>query len=1176
MTKASFVVRPADFLKSSGPLLAALLLSLAAAAPLFGNPGFLNTRGIGDSPNLLFRVHQLLAAWSGWTWPIAALPIPARWMPDAAYGYGMPYFTYYASASTHLAALFKLYGFSFVNAIKLTQASALLVAAAGMYGWMRATGAPRAAAMLASVAYTFAPFHLVNLYVRGDSLAELWAMALYPLVFWAAQRCLDRITFERAFTFALLIATLICTHNISALNVMPFVVLYLVVGGWELVGSGQWSVAGGRWRSMGYGLLSMLWGVALAAFFWLPALGESQAVQLADLTRGFFSYTHHFRAGDLVQTSFLFDYEREPFSMGLVQMLLAALGLGALLWHAWHARRWPRLNTFLLLGLAIATWMITPLSQPVWEAVPLLSYTQFPWRFLSIQALFTAAVTSYWLLVISHWSQKPQLLITNYLLLSALLALPVLLPLRLEFILLNDDDVTAERLNLYEYFTTAIGNTVNSEYLPRDVTPRPFTSDTLLGRAPRLKVLSGLATGERLWKRGTAEQWQVEVTGSTNATVAMPTYYWPGWQAEVDGQPMEVRPAPGLGWIALDLPPGAHTLTLSLGRTPLRLGAEWLSVLSFILPVGGWMYRHARSGRRALIPPQVAALPWGLMLAIALLGYAILQVLPASISTLPLNMDYDTLAYPHRDRVRFSDGSELVQVTYSAERLQPGETLVVTTEWIVSRSGYAHFTLTSPAARVAGHPIVVAETTEFLSLGSGEAFTARLALPRDLQPGVYFVTVAFFDKMAAYPAVTDSGRARGLVHLAPIRVDRPLSQAMERTPLAAFGPAIRLITAQPHAEAGRLQMALLWQAQSEPPRNYPLALRLRDAEGNELAGLDVQTGYGFYPTTLWRAGEIVPDGYGLDLPPGLPPATYTTTVSLYDPLSLAPLNTASFPVALSSQMPPAEAPRWPLTARLALAEAEFPAQVAQGEALIITAQWTTLSAPARTYRARWTLKRSDDPADRPYHIETDLAPGSRTADWPGQASFIGRAHLPLPADLAPGTYALIIQLIDANGEVVGSEGELGRVEVVGRARDFTVPPVQTRIDARFDGQIALIGYDAAQSASELKLQLVFQALTAPRGDYKYFVHLFNPQDEVIAAQADAVPRNFTYPTTLWVKDEVVTESITLSLTAVPSGRYRVALGWYDPATPDLARLPALDAQNQRFENDRVILLELVK
>lgn len=557
-------------------LFAALLLAGLAALPLFLNSGFLNTRGIGDSPNLLFRVHQLLAS-------LAAGQFPARWMPDAAYGYGMPYFTYYASFSTHVAAAFKLYGFSFVNAIKLAQLLALLVATGGMYGWLRAIGFSPTARLLASAAYTFAPFHLVNLYIRGDSLAELWAMSFYPFTFWAVHLCLEKLTFKHAFALALTTATLICTHNISALNFMPFVALYVLS---HLTSARQL-------RTLSFILLPLLWGFALAAFFWLPALLESDAVQLSGLTSEFFSFTNHFRGADLVQLSFLFDYQTNPFSMGLLQTLLAVSGLMATLWRAARTRYWPPFNTFLLSGLVLSTLMMTPLSQPLWENLPLVKFTQFPWRFLSIQALFTAALAAQlvahaskvWL---ARFSSAPLLTCV----LSVLLAASALQPLNLQFIPLTDEDVTAERLNLYEYFTTAIGNTVNSEYLPQAVRPRPFISETMLGRAPRPKALSGAVSGERVWKRGASEQWQLTVSGDTPATVAVPTYYWPGWQATANSQPLTTRAAPGLGWITFDLPPGTHTVELWLGRTPIRAAAESVSVLALFLPLGVYLVRR--------------------------------------------------------------------------------------------------------------------------------------------------------------------------------------------------------------------------------------------------------------------------------------------------------------------------------------------------------------------------------------------------------------------------------------------------------------------------------------------------------------------------------------------------------------------------------------------------------
>ena len=39
------------------------------------------------------------------------------------------------------------------------------------------------------------------------------------------------------------------------------------------------------------------------------------------------------------------------------------------------------------------------------------------------------------------------------------------------------------------------------------------------------------------------------------------------------------------------------------------------------------------------------------------------------------------------------------------------------------------------------------------------------------------------------------------------------------------------------------------------------------------------------PTTVWSAGEIIPDPHTITLPPDLPPGSYTLLAGLYNPVS---------------------------------------------------------------------------------------------------------------------------------------------------------------------------------------------------------------------------------------------------------------------------------------------------
>ncbi|MCK4471328.1 MAG: hypothetical protein KAW49_06025, partial [Anaerolineae bacterium] len=115
--------------RSVVPLATLLILALIAAGPLWGS-GLLNTRGGGDSPFLLLRTHQLAAN-------LRAGVFPVRWMPDAAYGLGYPFFSYYAALPYYLAAGFTLAGLDILSAIKLTQTLFFAAAALGMYDWAR-------------------------------------------------------------------------------------------------------------------------------------------------------------------------------------------------------------------------------------------------------------------------------------------------------------------------------------------------------------------------------------------------------------------------------------------------------------------------------------------------------------------------------------------------------------------------------------------------------------------------------------------------------------------------------------------------------------------------------------------------------------------------------------------------------------------------------------------------------------------------------------------------------------------------------------------------------------------------------------------------------------------------------------------------------------------------------
>ncbi|MEA3345333.1 MAG: 6-pyruvoyl-tetrahydropterin synthase-related protein [Chloroflexota bacterium] len=932
----SFVFRFQRPLKADWlPLLLVFLLSSGAWLPLL-HPGFLSTRAGGDSPFLLIRLDQLVRN-------LRAGVFPVRWMPDAAYGLGYPFFNYYAALPYYLAAGLVLWGWGPIAALKITQAIGFLASGAAMYILGRCVFQRRASALLAAVAYVYAPFHLVNVYMRGDSLSEFYAFVWYPLLGWALLRLRERASAGNVLLLGAAYGGLILTHNISALIATPVVIAYALL----LLSDGDFGV--NRRKFLLAGLAGGLLGLGLSSWFWLSAFLERDLVQLQEMTTGYFHFAGHFRGADLIQRHWLFDYttggDHTPFCMGLIQALLSGLGSLALI-GGWVKRRriaphpfGYRQGAFALFLLLFTTWCITPLSRLLWEHLPLLELAQFPWRFLSLQAVFaalltgclaeglalpspacapvparTCAGTGDWVQADrAQWTGKRRADWWVALLLSGMMMAAALGNLRPEWMAIGEGDVTPDRLRLYEYFTSNIGTTVRWEYLPRWVETRPFTSAVFLnhGRKPPPMALEGEMSEAHLLDSGpTWEMWNIAVT-SPEARLAFHTHYFPGWRATVDGSPHPLSPVEGWGTIGLSLPRGRHRVVLRLGRTPLRWAGELISLLALIAAA-------------VLLVLCVCRRRWafrvGLGAALFILGGVSLRLVPTqTTSTQDLSMDFIRQPYLHHnpEGVRFEDAARLLCYTLSSGPLdsppgqadplevQAGETMTVTLSWEVTpvpeRVQVADRPLTATVRLVSAaeplfHESPIQESV--LPLESGLT-RHRLRVPLETVSGPYLLAVELRDSEGRLAPLTSQGKKLGTTYLRPIWVKAMERQLPAQEPLAHFGERIALLSARAEERGKRLRVHLTWQALRPVPANYNLSLRLKDPSGRRISVRDLQPHHGFYPTSLWPPEVAVEDFLSLPIPEGIPPGSdYTLEIILYPVSTLIPIGQVEVRVKL--------------------------------------------------------------------------------------------------------------------------------------------------------------------------------------------------------------------------------------------------------------------------------------
>jgi uncharacterized membrane protein len=294
-----------------------------------------------------------------------------RYVPTLVYGYGIPLFNFYSPLSLYPPEILHLLGLSFLNALLVGLMGYILIGAAGAYLLGRRwAGVP--GGIGAAVAYTYAPYAIFNLYHRG-AIGEVAGLALLPWVLWGFDR-LAEYGRRRDFSLAVLFfSLLILTHNITALYGMFLLVPYCLL---------LWWTGHKPPRIFVHLLLAGAVAIGLTTFFWLPALAESQFVQLERMNIGVAANPAtpaFYEVFQNLATTFALperaDLTRfnqpEHYSLGWPQILLGILGATLLFWREKNQRG---LRGRIVVALALAAILVfttTRLSAWLWATIPI-------------------------------------------------------------------------------------------------------------------------------------------------------------------------------------------------------------------------------------------------------------------------------------------------------------------------------------------------------------------------------------------------------------------------------------------------------------------------------------------------------------------------------------------------------------------------------------------------------------------------------------------------------------------------------------------------------------------------------------------------------------------------------------------------------------------------------------
>ena len=528
------------------------------------------------------------------------------WSPDLYSGYGSPIFQFYAPLVYYVVEIPALAGCDLPTALKVTQLLVLFGSGLTMYR-LASTHLSGWAACVGGVFYMVAPYRLVDMFIR-HALAEHAAFLWLPLIVWGTERFLAQRSRGGLVTGALASAALIFTHNIMALIGFPV----CIAAGWALAGPRR-----GLLPLVFAGVVGVL-GVGLATFFWWPAMSGRPLTQAeASLTGGYFDFHRHFVTGwQFLDPHWGFGIsgakpgDAMPLQIGLPHLFTGLTALVMLLTRQQGdgdaGQRRVVWSIVGLLVMAIGIFMCSRGSQFLWETLPLVKYVQFPWRFLGL-VVFGAALCAIpvadrlaalggraallapvGMIVVIMAAYFPYYSQARFLVASRqtgkLAALPAdevdALQAAGSILLLGRSTTAGELRRMHERATSS------DDFLPRDVKQQPAT--------PPVQMIE-VADGEvRSATHVPQNRYRGRLHASAPSHALLRQFWFPGWEATVDGTPVLTGPDGPSALVSCAVPAGDHTVEFHYRSLPQRRIGWLVSLLSLVLLIGALLAGRLR------------------------------------------------------------------------------------------------------------------------------------------------------------------------------------------------------------------------------------------------------------------------------------------------------------------------------------------------------------------------------------------------------------------------------------------------------------------------------------------------------------------------------------------------------------------------------------------------------
>ena len=556
-----------NVLRKLFPFIVILIFSFFANKPLL-NPGFFP---IHDDTQVA-RVYEMTKALKDGMFPV-------RWSQDLGYGYGYPIFNFYNPFPYYVGGVISLLGFDALFATKLMVILAIILSGFSMY-FLAKEFFGKTGALFSSILYVFAPFHALDIYVRGD-FAENFAYAFIPLLFYGLFKIYKNYSWKYVVMTSVSYALIILSHNLTAMMIFPFVLIFILYF--------VFRERKDRTNHLIRLFFALFTGVLLSAFYSIPAIFEMKYTDVLSQIGGGANFRDHFACLSQLWIS-QWGYggsvkgciDGLSFMIGKYHIFLSAslflVSIFFLISGKYSKKPKDKENLyfiiFLFLNFLLSVFFMLQVSRPVWELLRPMEFFQYPWRFLIMVSFFSSFMAGGLFFLLEKFVKDKN---TYYLLVFVACAFMIFVSLKFfvpqEILSKNSSDYTSKHALSWE------ASKISDEYLPKGF------------RVPEneyeIPDISNLTTPEltiKILERKT-QYTKLDLDVVKSGNYVLPLSYFPAWKAKIDGKEVSINQS-SKGSV-VNFSKGKHIFELSFVQTPIEKLANLLSLSGVLLLFAG-------------------------------------------------------------------------------------------------------------------------------------------------------------------------------------------------------------------------------------------------------------------------------------------------------------------------------------------------------------------------------------------------------------------------------------------------------------------------------------------------------------------------------------------------------------------------------------------------------------